>query len=88
MTIPELNIFQNDAYEYFKKQDSEWMKMLREKRNMDDDMKKRCDEILSQYLKEIISKRPKEDLDDDDDENKGDANVGKDVLDGATSKKK
>jgi F-type H+-transporting ATPase subunit alpha len=88
MTIEELNIFQRDAYDYFKKTDPDWMKMLREKRNMDDDMKKRCDEILAQYLKEIIAKRPKEDLDEDDEEHKGDANVGKDILDGATSKKK
>jgi F0F1-type ATP synthase alpha subunit len=86
MTIAELNVFQKDVYDYFKKHDPDWMKQLRETRNMDDEMKKRCDEILDQYLKEIIAKRPKEDTDDDDD-NKGDANVGKDVLDGATSKK-
>ncbi len=84
MSIEEVNIFQAEVYDYFMKHDPEWMKLLRQKRDMDDPMKKRCEEILQQYLKEIIEKRPKVDLDEEED---GTANVGKDVLDGATSKK-
>lgn len=87
MTIPELNVFQKEIYDYFMDKDMEWMRKLRRERNMDDEMKKRCDEILQMYLDEIQEKRPKEDLDDDD-ENAGLENVGKDVLDSATSKKK
>jgi len=88
MTIEEVNDFQRDVFDYFKKADPEWMALLREKRNMDDDMKKRCDELLKQYLDEIIAKRPKDEFDEEDDEHAGDANIGKDVLDSATSKKK
>ena len=84
MSIEEVNVFQAEVYDYFMKHDPEWMKLLRQKRDMDDPMKKRCEEILQQYLKEIIDKRPKVDLDEDEE---GTANVGKDVLDSATSKK-
>jgi len=88
MTIDEVNIFQKEVFDYFKSHDSEWMARLRQLRNMDDEMKKRCDELLAKYLAETIAKRPKEDLDEDNDAHAGDANVGQDVLDNATSKKK
>ncbi len=85
MTIEEVNDFQRDIYDYFMKHKPEWMKLLREKRDMDDDMKKECEELMQQYLQEIIAKRPKLDLDEDEDDND---NVGIDALDQATSKKK
>jgi len=85
MTIEEVNRFQEEAYDYYKKHDPEFMKMLRQKRDMDDAMKARCEELARQYLKEAIALRPKENLDDNED---GGPNVGVDVLDQATSKKK
>ena len=83
--IEEVTKFQVEIYDYAKKKDPELFKKMREKRNIDEEMSKKCDAILSEYLKEIIAKRPKEVLDEDE---KGDANVGVDVLDQATSKKK
>jgi F-type H+-transporting ATPase subunit alpha len=85
MSIEEVTVFQIEIFEYAKKKNPELIKKMREKRNVDEEMGKQCDVILNEYLKETIAKRPKEILDDDE---KGDANVGVDVLDKATSKKK
>ncbi len=86
MTIEEFNVFQNAIYDYFKKHDPEWLTMMRKKRDIDDGMKPRCEELLRKYLQEeVIAKRAKVDLDEE--EGGKDANVGVDILDKATSKK-
>jgi len=85
MTTEEINKFQEDIYDYFKGKKPDILKELREKRDADDEMKKIFDEVLDEYLKETIAKRPKEEDDDDED---GPDQVGVDVLDQATSKKK
>ncbi len=85
MTIEEVNCFQEECYDYYMKHDPEFMKAMRAKRDMDDVMKARCEELARQYLREAVARRPKEDLDSDED---GGPNVGVDVLDQATSKKK
>ncbi len=82
MTIPEVNIFQQDAYELFKKKHPDFLTALRQKRDLDDAMKKLLDEELALYLKEIIAKRPKDDVEEGED-----TKVGVDILDKATSKK-
>jgi len=66
MTSEEIIVFQNEVYDYTMKREAEMMKKMREIRNLDDDMKKVIDELLAEYLKEIIAKRPKEDFDDED----------------------
>ena len=67
----------------------EKVKKMREKRDIDEGMTKIIDEILAQYLEDIIAKRPAEDFDDDEDDPKAKTkNVGVDALDQATSKKK
>ena len=87
LTVEEVNKFQAEAYHYCRKKNDEVFVKLREKRDADDEMKKEFDKLIAEYIKlEIISKRPKEDLDDDEDG--AAANVGVDVLDKATSKKK
>ena len=83
MTIEEVIAFQNDVFDYMAQKDLEFLKTMRAKRDMDDDMKKALDEHLSDYLEELIAKRPKESFDSED----NDDNVGVDVLDRATSKK-
>jgi len=83
MTIEEVVAFQNDIFDYMVQKDPEFLKTLRQKRDMDDAMKKTLDGHLSEYLEELIAKRPKESFDSE-----GDDNVGVDVLDRATSKKK
>jgi len=84
MTTPEVNVFQLEIFEYVKKRQPELIKTMRQKRDMDDDMKKIIDGILQEYLAAIIAKRPKEDMED----GTSGENVGVDMLDKATSKKK
>jgi len=86
LMIEEVIEFQNAIYDYFKKRKPDLMKKMRETRNLDDDDKKVIDEVLAEYVEEVKEKRPKLDLDEDEDSG-GDANVGADVLDKATSKK-
>ena len=83
MMLEEVAVFQNEVYDYFKKRNPEFMKKLREKRDFDDEMKKIADEILAEYLKGLVAKRPKEDAESDE----GDQRVGQDTLDVATKKK-
>ncbi|MDZ4241450.1 MAG: F0F1 ATP synthase subunit alpha [Candidatus Omnitrophota bacterium] len=85
LTIEEVNIFQDAALGYFEKRKPELIKRMREKRDLDDEMKKVIDEVLAVYVKEVKDKRPKE---EDEVEGGGDSAVGVDVLDQATSKKK
>ncbi|MCK5215608.1 MAG: F0F1 ATP synthase subunit alpha [Candidatus Omnitrophica bacterium] len=84
MMIEEVIAFQKEIFDFFQKRNPELLKEMREKRNLEDDMKKTVDEGLSEYLEQIVAKRPKEDLDDEDDG----SNVGVDMLDKVTSKKK
>jgi len=85
MMIEEVIAFQKEIYGWFKKRHPDFLKKMRELRNVDDDMTKLMDEQLRIYLEEIVAKRPKEELDDEDSD---DLNVGVDMLDAATSKKK
>ncbi len=82
MTIEEVNDFQGQILEYFKKRHPDKLKAMREKRDLDPEITKALDEVLDEYLKEIIAKRPVEEDEDEDEDN-----VGTDVLDKATSKK-
>ncbi len=83
LTIDEINIFQQEIFDYFKKKQPELLKKLREKRDLDDDMKKIIDQVLATYLEEVISKRPKEEAEEEETA----SGVGVDVLDQATTKK-
>ena len=83
LTIEEVKKFQLEIFEYVRKKKPELLKTLREKKSMDDAMAKEMDEILMAYVQEAQTMRPKEKEDSDDQEN-----VGTDVLDSTTSKKK
>ena len=82
MTIPEVNEFQLNIFEYTKKRKPDLLKNLREKRKLDPEIEKGMDEILAEYLKEIQAKRPKEEADKEDEV----PNVGVDVLNKAAGK--
>ena len=84
MTIEEVIQFQEESYLYFEKRNPEFLKILREKKTLDDSLTKIMDEILAEYLKEVKAKRPKEDVEEEDG---ADPDVGVDVLDKATTKK-
>ena len=83
MTIEEVTTFQIDILDFITKLYPELPIKMREKRDLDDEMKKSLDEGLTKYFEMIVANRPLEDDDDDDD----DSNVGVDTLDKATSKK-
>jgi len=85
LMIEEVINFQLEIFDFFKKRQPEFLKTLREKRNLDDDMKSLLDKELAEYCNQVKAKR--KDLDLDEEEGGGDANVGKDILDSATSKK-
>lgn len=82
MTIPEINEFQSNIFEYAKKKNPDMLKMLREKKKLDPEIEKGMDEILAEYLKEIQAKRPKEEVDKEDDV----PNVGVDLMKKAVGK--
>ncbi len=84
MSVDEVNRFQSEILDYVRKRNPEFLKKLRETRNMDEEMMKVCEEMEREYLKEVVSRRPRETDEDDG----GADNVGVDVLDKATSKKK
>lgn len=84
MTLDEVNIFQRDVLDYVRKINPEFVKMIREKKDIDDEMSKTLDAILVKYLEENTAASAPAEVE----ENAGDANVGKDMLDEATSKKK
>ena len=84
MMTDEVNKFQLEIFDIVKAKQPEMVKLMRQKRDLDDEMKKIIDGILAEYLADIVAKRPKEDAEGMD----GDANVGVDTLDKATSKPK
>jgi len=82
LNIDEIIRFQNEIYPHIKKNYPDFLAKMREKRDMDDEMKKTAEDIIAKWIQEVVALRPKEDLDQDED-----SNVGVDVLDQATKKK-
>jgi len=82
MTIPEVKVFQNEIFAFASKMNPNLIKILRERKKLDDEITKAMDDILAAYMKIVEEKRPK-----DEDEAAEDSKVGVDVLDAATTKK-
>lgn len=82
MTIQEVKEFQLKILDYAKERKPELVKMIREQKSLSDEIEKGMMEVLTQYIKEVEEKRPKEE--DEEAENFG---VGVDALDQATSNK-
>jgi len=83
LTIPEVKEFQLKILDYTKEKNPELAKIIRERKEVDEEIDKGITEVLKMYVKEIEELRPKEE--DEDDEQFG---VGDDALESATSKKK
>ncbi len=83
LSIEEVVVLQKEIYDYFFKRNPEMLKNLRAKRALDETMTKVMDEILAEYVKEVVAKRAPEDA-----ETEESSQVGQDTLDSATSKKK
>ncbi len=86
LLIEEVPEFQNIILAFAEKKNLELIKKMREKRNLDDEMKKEAEIVIKDCIKQIVDKRPEPELDDEDAEGKK-PQVGVDVLDQATSKK-
>ena len=69
LLLPEVKIFQNEILEYTRKANPNLLKILRERRKLDDEIEKAIKEVLTAYIKELIERRPK----DEEDEAKGQA---------------
>lgn len=82
LTIEEVKVFQQEILEFARKHNPNLVKILRERKKLDDEISKGMDEVLALYLKEAEAKRPKE-----KDEDEEASNVGVDALDTATTKK-
>lgn len=67
MTIPEVNEFQWNIFEYAQKKNPDLLKILRERRKLDPDIEEGLDAILAEYLKEIQAQRPQEEVERDED---------------------
>ena len=83
MTIPEVRTFQMEIYDFAMKMNPELLKIIRERRKLDDQISKGIEEVLATYLKEVQTRRPKE---EEEAQEEG-AAAGIDALDAATTKK-
>ncbi len=81
MTIPEVKVFQQEVLDFARQKNPNLVKIIRERKKLDDEISKGMDEVLAAYLKEVVAKRPKEETEDEE------SNVGVDALDTATTKK-
>lgn len=81
MTIPEVKAFQAEIFDFARKKNPDLVKLIREKRQLSEDITKGMDQVLAEYLKEVQDKRPKEEAEGEE------SNVGMDALDNATTKK-
>jgi F-type H+-transporting ATPase subunit alpha len=85
LTKPEIDQFQAEIYEYAKKENADFIKLLRERRKMDEEIEEGLNTVISTYIEQVEAKRPiKEETKEEDIM----TNIGRDVLDEATSKKK
>jgi len=82
----EIETLQTDILSYAKKMDPEFVKLLRERRKKDEEIEKGLTSIVEGYVKEIETKRPQKGSVVVEEESIV-SNIGKDVLDEATSKK-
>lgn len=83
LTKPEIDIFQDEIYGYAQKENPNFLKILRERRKMDEEIESNLNIIIDAYVSEVESKRVPEEKQ----EVNIIQNIGRDVLDEATSKK-
>ena len=84
LTAPEIDKFQQEILEAAERINPEFLKILRERRKNDSDIENGLNQILETYTQDIISKRvPEKPVEEPDLV----SNIGRDVLDEATTKK-
>jgi F-type H+-transporting ATPase subunit alpha len=83
MSTPEVKEFQTTIFDYAKTNDPDLVGMIREKRDLTEEIEKRLTDLLGKYLKELQERRPKEEEEED-----AGGFLGTDALDASTSKDK
>lgn len=86
LTFPEIDKFQEDILAYAEEKNPEFLKILRERKKMDEEIEKALNEVINAYVEEVIAARPKEE-EQPKKEDELISNIGRDVLDEATTKK-
>ncbi len=84
LTKEEIEQFQAEIFEFAKKKNPEFLKILRERRKMDEQIEKGLNEVIAAYVSEVEANRAKPQGAKPDEIT---TNLGRDVLDEATSKK-
>lgn len=82
LTTDQVDLFQTEMEKYTKANAPELVKMLRDRRKLDDDLEKALDKIITSYIKEKFELESKTELDSEE-EHGGEeivANIGKAVL--------
>ncbi|VAW11461.1 hypothetical protein MNBD_BACTEROID05-70, partial [hydrothermal vent metagenome] len=85
LNMDEVNEFQVKILNFTKETNPEFLKLLRERKKMDEDVEKGLTDILEAYISKILGKR-QEGSGNLDEGNEIVSNLGKDVLDEATTK--
>ncbi len=67
VTIDEVRIFQEEIFEFCKKHNPDFLKLLREKRKLEPEIEKGITDIMTLYLKDLTGRRKKESPDQFDD---------------------
>ena len=60
LLLPEVKVFQNEIFEFTQKVNPNLIKILRERRKLDEEIEKGMKDILTEYIKELIGRRPKD----------------------------
>jgi len=84
LNMDEIQVFQNDIFKYVKEKNPDLLKILRERRKMDQEIEDGLNDIINIYVEEALQKRPDYQPEDVEDEPVT-SNIGRDVLDEATS---
>ncbi|MCA9408317.1 MAG: F0F1 ATP synthase subunit alpha [Candidatus Omnitrophica bacterium] len=81
----EIDEFQDNVYAFAKENFADFLKMLRERRKMDEEIEKGLNDVLTAYVEMAIAKRSEQKVEGDSEDIV--SNIGRDVLDEATTKK-
>ncbi len=87
LEITEVDEFQEKIFDFAQKKNPEFIKLLRQRRKMDEEIEKNLNDVIDAMVKDIISRRPGVEEPKEQEEDITN-NLGQDVLDKATSKKK
>lgn len=85
MNDPEIDIFQQKILGYVTDRNPEFLKILRERKKMDEEIEANLNDLLTQYVEETLAKRQNTEPEAEDEIT---SNIGKDVLDEATTRTK